>query len=170
MIDQGNNPHDSEAPHRLVEDLTALCGTGLPVPPEVDESIRSLARQHFAARRRGRMVLRLVEVTAAAAAIALVVTLGAPFFRTSASPSKHEYAPVAQHPAADSKLSALGSEHPVADIDRSGRVDILDAFVLARHIKGGDQLRTEWDLNGDGVVDRTDVDKIALTAVSLERG
>ena len=166
MMDQGNNPHEPhnpEAPNRLVEDLTALCGPGVPVPPEVDESIRSLARRHFAARRRGRMVLRLVEVTAAAAAIALVVTLGAPFFQTSASPSKHDHAPVAQH-------SAAGSQHPLADIDRSGRVDILDAFVLARHIEGNDQLRTEWDLNGDGVVDRADVDKIALTAVNLERG
>ena len=156
MSHKGSKPQTLEAPKRLVEDLTALHTAALPIPPEVDESVRSLAGRHFAARRRARMVLRLVKVSAAAAAIALVVTLGAPFFGRSAVPSMHGPTPVVRR--------------PVGDIDRSGRVDILDAFVLARHIEGNDRLPTEWDLNGDGVVDRTDIDQIALTAVSLERG
>ena len=65
--------------------------------------------------------------------------------------------------------SAIANADAV-DFDRSGRVDILDAFVLAKQIDGRGELREEWDFNADGVVDRADVDSVALAAVSLERG
>ena len=55
------------------------------------------------------------------------------------------------------------------DIDQDGRVDILDAFALARHIESPRETVGEWDMNGDGTVDRADVDVIARAAVSLER-
>ena len=47
---------------------------------------------------------------------------------------------------------------------------ILDAFALARHIEHGDRLDPRWDVNGDGVVDQTDVDWVATTAVRIDRG
>lgn len=56
------------------------------------------------------------------------------------------------------------------DIDGNGRVDILDAFALARRIRSGAALREEWDFNGDGRVDRGDADVVALAAVRLDRG
>ena len=56
------------------------------------------------------------------------------------------------------------------DFDRDGRVDILDAFALARRIEEGGESSRRWDLNEDGAVDRRDVDAIAMAAVSLERG
>ena len=53
------------------------------------------------------------------------------------------------------------------DIDRNGRVDILDAFALARQIEAGSGRLPDGDINGDGVVDAGDVDAIALKAVAL---
>jgi hypothetical protein len=62
------------------------------------------------------------------------------------------------------------SETQAVDIDRNGRVDILDAFKLARHIESGGPAETEWDINGDGLIDRGDVDVVALAAVRLDKG
>lgn len=56
------------------------------------------------------------------------------------------------------------------DIDGNGRVDILDAFVLAKQIGVQSTLNATWDINGDGVVDRKDVDAIAQTAVRINGG
>jgi hypothetical protein len=53
-----------------------------------------------------------------------------------------------------------------ADLDRNGRVDILDAFQLAREIERGGAPRGR-DQNGDGRVDRADVDQLAHLAVRL---
>ena len=55
------------------------------------------------------------------------------------------------------------------DLTGDGKVDVLDAFFLARQIKNGGPLDLKWDVNGDGVVDQRDVDWIASKAVSLER-
>jgi hypothetical protein len=57
-----------------------------------------------------------------------------------------------------------------ADIDRNGRVDILDAFRLARYIKSADRPKTKWDINRDGIVNRSDVDSVAFAAVRLHKG
>ena len=55
------------------------------------------------------------------------------------------------------------------DLDQSGRVDILDAFALARQLDS-DVVPTHGDFNGDGIVDRADVDAIAMAAVRLPDG
>jgi hypothetical protein len=54
------------------------------------------------------------------------------------------------------------------DIDASGRVDILDAFVIARTIERGRTPDPAWDLNADGTVDHADVDLVAGASVSLK--
>jgi hypothetical protein len=56
------------------------------------------------------------------------------------------------------------------DINGDGRVDILDAFALARSLAAESATRREWDVNGDGVVNREDVDVIAMSAVRIDRG
>ncbi|MCP4594038.1 MAG: hypothetical protein GY842_25170 [bacterium] len=147
---------ETQAPQRLAGDLRGLYRTEVPIPPEIDAAIASTARQHFAGRRRARMVLRLVKVSAAAAAIALVILVS--------QPSTHQKTPLA------TRHAGFGPQLSPADIDRSGRVDILDAFALARRIERGDGLGSEWDANGDGVVDRTDVDAVAHVAVRLTKG
>ena len=52
------------------------------------------------------------------------------------------------------------------DINADGNVDIVDAMLLARALKR--EQRDEWDANGDARVDDSDVEYIALAAVSLE--
>ena len=52
------------------------------------------------------------------------------------------------------------------DVDRSGRVDIVDAYALAIRLKSG-QPEPGHDLNGDGKVDERDVDEIARRSVAL---
>jgi len=52
------------------------------------------------------------------------------------------------------------------DIDRSGRVDIIDAYALAVRIRSG-QLDAAYDLNGDGKVDDQDVEEIARRSVAI---
>ncbi len=55
------------------------------------------------------------------------------------------------------------------DLDRSGRVTILDAFALARQLDSGSSPAAS-DFNGDGLIDRGDVDAIAMLAVRLPEG
>jgi hypothetical protein len=55
------------------------------------------------------------------------------------------------------------------DVDGSGRVDIVDAMILARHLKAGDATEAAWDANGDAKVDQRDVDAVAAAAVSLKQ-
>ena len=71
--------------------------------------------------------------------------------------------PAAQSP----QLSQAAKE---TDIDGNGRVDILDAFTLARHIEARQPAEAMWDFNGDGLIDRRDVDTVALAAVRLNKG
>ena len=56
------------------------------------------------------------------------------------------------------------------DINHDGRVDILDAYIVARGIAHHDPLPAQWDVNGDGVVDQKDVDFIANQAVHVSGG
>jgi hypothetical protein len=49
-------------------------------------------------------------------------------------------------------------------------VDILDAFKLARQIESAGPTEKNWDINGDGLVDRHDVDMVAFAAVRLDKG
>ena len=56
------------------------------------------------------------------------------------------------------------------DIDNNGRVDILDAFMLARRIESENYNEKQFDINNDGLVNRDDIDKIAMAAVRLNKG
>ena len=69
-------------------------------------------------------------------------------------------------------LAVLWMHSPNApeDIDGNGRVDILDAFTLARHLDSTAALQSRWDVSGDGRVDGADVDAIAMAAVRLSTG
>jgi hypothetical protein len=56
------------------------------------------------------------------------------------------------------------------DINRDGRVDILDAFALARQVRLRSGHEATLDFNGDGVVDERDAEWLAARAVVLEKG
>ncbi len=138
---------------KLAEDLSALYTTRTHVPREVDESVMRMARERLA--RRGERAPAWRWAIAGAAACCLLVALL--MVHTAGRPALH---------AARAPATAAPSRE---DLDGNGRVDILDAFALARRLEAAEPLRAEWDVNGDGSVDGADVDRIALAAVSLRR-
>ena len=157
--------HPDQLPEGLTRDLHALYARDVRVPESIDASILHEARAGFAKRRRFRLALRGAVLASGAVAAALVVIA----FRMGGSDPTS--APVAQHQPqpsqpTDTTQPALAGARP-EDVDRSGRVDILDAFVVARLVDLQDHLDDQpaYDVNGDGKVDRADVDRIAMAAV-----
>jgi hypothetical protein len=140
---------DPRAPQGLIDDLRALYGAEVPVPADVDRQVARLARRRLAGGRARTMTIWRLAPLAAAAAVLLA--LGAWTLLR---------APHAAPPA----LAAR------EDVDGNGRVDILDAFLVARRIESGQPPPKAWDVNGDGVVDQADVDAIARAAVALKKG
>jgi hypothetical protein len=133
--------------------LLDLQGPGPAVPRELDDAILSDARRSFAARRRKWVrVQRIGAGLAAAALLAIAIRV---------------LIPGANSPVRPLQRPQLAQ---AADINRDGHIDILDAFIVARHIARHDPLDPAWDLNGDGVVDQKDVDLIAHLAVRVEGG
>jgi len=55
------------------------------------------------------------------------------------------------------------------DVDGSGRVDILDAFRLAKAVQADAAPEGQWDMNGDGAVNQQDVDIVAQAAVAVRK-
>ena len=148
--------HDAElnAPEELRNDLSALHESGVSVPPELDQSIIRMARQRLAVRRKPRLVLRWAWAgTAVTATVILFVVFA---LRT---PEREQRQATTDAPTRIQE-----------DFDGDGRVNILDAFALARQIESDRALSKKWDMNGDGKVDRADVDRLAMAAVSLKRG
>lgn len=150
---------EAEAPQGLRDALARLFASEAAVAPEADAAILAEARRHFARMHRPRRVVRWIAAGAAAAAAVLAVHL-ATFTRER---SRESAAPAA--PRAKASRTAARE-----DIDGDGRVDILDAFALARRLEAGGRPRSEWDVNHDGQVDDADVQLVARAAVELDRG
>lgn len=153
MTDQEHNHDDLP---ELRDALSGSYRSEVPVPPEIDQAVLRTARRRFAFWRRRRFVIRWAAAGAMAAAVMLAVLL-TPQYR-------HQPEEAAPEVASAKSLQSFSKE----DIDRNGRVDILDAFVLARRIEGAGKAEAEWDVNGDGAVNRTDVDTVAMAAVRLK--
>jgi hypothetical protein len=147
---------DFRIPSRLSADLNALFEPQIGVPPEVDRAVMDRAYKHFTILQSGQGRRRRVHWAWRIAAAAAVV-----IFAFSLDLTKQA------GPTTDS-LSL--SKTQAVDIDRNGRVDILDAFKLARQIESNGQTESEWDINGDGLIDHNDVDVVALAAVRLDKG
>lgn len=147
-------PPDQSEFHELPETLIADLRTAhVPRVPElIDAQILSDARAGFSRRRQFRLALRGAVAAAAAAAVVLIAL---PLVRRNDS---H----VTTAPVTTQFLSVVA---PAEDVDRSGKVDILDAFVVARLIEVGNEIDQTYDVNGDGKVDQADVDRIAVAAV-----
>lgn len=145
-----------DLPDALVSDLRATYGrTSTTVPPTVDAAILHEARAAFARRRRFQLALRGFGAVAAAAAI---IALALPLIR-SANTTKR----VAKAPVQTQLISVVPANE---DVDGSGKVDILDAFVVAKLIETKNQIDETYDVNHDGKVDQADVDRIAVAAVN----
>lgn len=135
-------------PEWFAEALKGLYRAPFGVPPEVDAAVVARARLRMAHARR--QTVRWIAAAASVAAGLLLSTL----LVTQAS-----------KPPAQSRQAAAG---PREDFNRDGRVDILDAFALARTVESRGVRERRWDLNGDGVIDRKDADMIAMAAVRID--
>ncbi len=103
----------------------------------------------MAARRRSKL-LRLVGLTStlAAAAVALMIWVRPPGGNV------------------DGQRPLASANSLKEDVDGNGRVDILDAFAVARQLQRGNSV-VAVDLNGDGRTTQADVDALAQRAVML---
>lgn len=116
------------------------------VSPSVNEAIRSAARAHLADRRRARHARWVMAGGLGGVAAAVIMGM---LLQTQHSPSQP-------------------MQTVVGDIDANGRVNIIDAYLLARTLEqGGDAAAAASDLSGDGLVDGDDVKAIATLAVSI---
>ncbi len=136
------------------EDLRTLFKPQLSVPPEVDRAVIDKSHQHFIPKHWRHRIFKHISLWRIAAAAAVVI------FAFSLNLTKK--------PGPTTSRSVL-AEAQAVDIDRNGRVDILDAFKLARHIESANRTDKKWDINEDGVVNRKDVDLVALAAVRLDK-
>ncbi len=132
------------------------------VPSNIDQSILADARRHF--EQHGPAALRLTkrrrvsawQWTAIGSTVAAACVL---FFALKPDQLQQVNSFAASSPgvAADAQLTS--------DVDFNGRVDILDAFAMARQIRSGRE--KSYDINHDGRFDVTDVDIVAREAVKL---
>jgi hypothetical protein len=142
---------DRPVSDRLRRDLRGLFEPPGTVPARVDKIILDQAKQRLAKPRR--LIVRL-RWAAGIAAAAAVVTIGVILLNPQSA---------IRNPQSVGPVLAGGR----ADVDANGRVDILDAFRLARSIEARDPVAPQWDLNGDGRIDQDDVDLVASAAVRL---
>jgi len=156
MDEQRNSP-TAPVPNQLPDlarDLARLAEPHIEVPQSVDDAVMTAARTALARRRRGgHSAFRWAAWTAAAAALALAVWVGGILTQAPVAP----------------EVTAMRAPAVAGDLDRSGRVTILDAFALARQIESG-QSPSSGDINSDGRIDRADVDALAMLAVRLPEG
>ena len=160
---------DFKVSPKLSEDLNTLFKPQFSVPPEVDRAIIDKAHQQLIPKHWRHRIFRHISLWRIAAAAAVII------FAFSLN--------LTQKPGPSTSRTVLVKAQAV-DIDRNGRVDILDAFKLARYVESGESTKTNlspvsstrqtlrkqgWDINGDGLVDRNDVDQVALAAVRLDK-
>jgi hypothetical protein len=143
---------DLKVSGRLKSDLNTLFKQRLVVPPEIDRAILDKASRKLIRPRSRFYILRWAGPVAAAAAIIIFVCIG----------NIHK---VNIKPDQMNNIAKVSD-----DFDNSGKVDILDAFKLAKSIQSGKSINRKWDINGDGRVDDGDVKTIAYAAVSLNKG
>jgi hypothetical protein len=135
------------APARLAEALRDLRKERVFVPPSVDEQILINAKaQLFKIRKRRSRVRAVLQWTALAASIVALACI----VQLTTRPRTAQFAR--------------------EDLNRDRRVDILDAFDLARAIKSGKPVPAAVDLNSDGRIDALDVEIIARRSVGIQKG
>ncbi len=146
---------DMRVSQKFSEDLNILFKPHFSIPPEVDRAIMDRAHQQFTQKHWSHRILRHISIWRIAAAAAVII------FAFSLN--------LTQKPGPATNQSFLVGARAV-DIDRNGRVDILDAFKLARYVESAERTEKKWDVNGDGLVNSNDVDLVASAAVRLDKG
>ena len=141
---------DLKVSDKLKADLGNLFRPQHSIPPEVDRAILDKTSRKLIRPRRRHSIIRRIGIVAATAAV-IILAFSLDLSRKSSPGTSVTYFAQAKS----------------TDIDHSGRVDILDAFKLARQIESTADIDASFDMNGDGLVNRDDVDIVAMAAVSL---
>ncbi len=146
-----NNEDTIAAPEKLVSALKREAGHVPFIPKAIDEAVLREARRQLrpepVRKRSANWLVRWVGAGIGVLLLAVVV-LQVQWHRSG------------------SQLSGAGA-FTREDINHDGRIDILDAFALARQLKAAGPTPLILDVNGDGVVDERDVTAIAARAVRL---
>lgn len=151
-----------EIPAGLLQELRGL--EAEPARWSTDASAfdaRGAAADHFAAVRRRRM--RVLGFRSASLAAAAGLALAIIFIPMRSRQSPGPATPRNSTPPGSFATSVRG------DLNGDGRVDMIDALILARAVDAT-SARSEWDFNADGVINQTDVDRLAQGAVKLTGG
>lgn len=151
------DPLELDISDQMMSSLRSRHGPAPEVPVSVDRAILADAQRFLAERvspvRRHRQwsSLRWAAIGSTVAAASLMLITLWPRLESNNGPLE----------TAGNRTSDLNEN----DIDQNGRVDILDAFVMARQIQSGDSRAR--DVNHDGRRDQLDVDLVARNAVML---
>jgi len=162
-----DSPED-QLPQEVVAELKQRNGPKIAVPDALDKAVLSDAARHLSGISRPTTIKtggrRWTWVAASMGTLAAAVLLFAvyPRMQNEVPPGNGAYFAEAADSVQAGDIVAVTD-----DVDGNGQVNILDAFALARTIRAGRPLRSEWDRNGDGLTNQSDVDLIAFNAVML---
>jgi hypothetical protein len=167
-----------QAPPELVSALKRL-QERLFVPPTVDDAVVRAAREQLAGGRLEKAQLRRGSFSewlrlsvswkvwlGASAAVVVCVFVAYQFF----SPGRGRTFGVGTPFASSRPVSETVQAPLPGSASTERRMDILDAFTLARQLKSGAVHEPRWDINHDGIVDERDVRAIAVEVVRLDKG
>src|SRR5438445_10722491 len=129
---EGQDDEALRAPPKLVAGLVRLPRGRIFIPRTIDEAVLREARRHLTKPDRPKFPWRRL-ILRFAAAVAMVLLLAYVFIRHGSAFRPPIFAR--------------------EDLNHDGRVDILDAFALARQLKSDPAPGASQDINGDGVVD-----------------
>jgi len=167
--------HDSEHSGEEADDLPLKMRAALrdafrskaPIDAEVDRAILAQAGEHLDKNLSKREAIQVTKDTGvsrktwlslAVVAAALLLVANLTIFRGNSDQPG---------PTPLAIVRSSNGELAREDLDGNGRVDILDAFLLARKLEEG-IANDAWDLNQDGKVDQVDVQHAAMLAVRLQ--
>gem|GEM_PF-2456559 len=154
MDDKNRQFDEFRVDDSFARDLKKLYGPQSDLPARVDMAVVDMARRKLPRRKAAWWTW---TGAAAAAAILLLVMLNLDHRRP------------AEPIPSDVSFARLAAPQTSEDIDASGRIDMLDALKLAKMLEAG-RAGARFDFNRDGVVDKRDIDTVAMAAVRLEKG
>jgi len=176
MQNEDYKDENLEAPPRLIAALRQLPREPVFVPPTLNEGLMKAARQHLDRSEKKRIGwFRLLPWSVATAGLAAVLFLVYPRAKESRTGSTFSRSTKSVQRGSENTGESGVQWRPNGladvreDLNGDGKVDILDAFMLAKKLQGAPSSDLQLDVNGDGVIDRRDVESIAAHAVSLEK-
>ena len=172
---------EEQLPEPIIAALRSRYGPSPDIPAAVDDAVRQNALRHLQSMQSGPMddharpfrarPHRWKWVAGSVGSLITVILLIAVWPRSPMnsrlSDGSSDFALSAAPTPVPAMEAGRSSGNVVADLDHNGRIDILDAFALARCIQSGDVRPEIADLNNDGQLNQRDVDLIAMTAVTL---